>query len=89
MGGRRARLPPWDFTARPGATQVDRPARTVVLRPGVLEMMQHMLRAVGRPHREEVVIVVAEGPAATHGDEPGIPDLGEDHSRSGMSVIST
>jgi hypothetical protein len=25
------------------------------------------------------VIVVLEGPAATDGDEPRIPDLGEDH----------
>jgi hypothetical protein len=25
------------------------------------------------------MIVVLEGPAATHGDEPRIPDLGEDH----------
>jgi hypothetical protein len=38
-----------------------------------------VLRAVGRPHREKAVIVVLEGPAATHGDEPRIPDLGEDH----------
>jgi hypothetical protein len=26
------------------------------------------------------VIVVLEAAAATHGDEPRIPDLGEDHS---------
>jgi hypothetical protein len=25
------------------------------------------------------MIVVLEGPAAAHGDEPRIPDLGEDH----------
>lgn len=37
-----------DLTPRPGPPQVDRPARTIVLRPCLLEVMQHMLRAVGR-----------------------------------------
>jgi hypothetical protein len=41
--------------------------------------MQHVLRAVGRPQREKPVIVVLEDPAATHGDEPRVPDLGEYH----------
>jgi len=38
-----------------------------------------MLRAFGRPHREELVIVVLETAAATQCDEPEISDLGEDH----------
>jgi hypothetical protein len=63
----------------PGAPEVDRPARTIVLRPCLLEVVQHVLRAVSRLHREKTMIVVLEGPAATHGDEPRIPDLGEDH----------
>jgi len=68
-----------DLTPRPGTPQADRQSRTVVPRPSFLEVVQDMLRAVGRPHREEAVIVVPEAAAATQGDEPGIPDLGEDH----------
>jgi hypothetical protein len=45
----------------------------------LLEVIQDVFRAVRRPHREKAMIIVLEGPAATHGDEPRIPDLGEDH----------
>ena len=79
VAGRRAGLSPRDLTQRPGTSEVDRPTWTVVLRPCLLEVVQHVLRAVSRPHREKTMIVVLEGPAATHGDEPRIPDLGEDH----------
>ena len=79
MAGRRAGLCPRDLTPRPGTPEVDRPTWTVVVRPCLLEVVQHVLRAVRRPHREKTMIVVLEGPAATHGDEPRIPDLGEDH----------
>jgi hypothetical protein len=57
----------------------DRPTRTVVRRPYPLEVGQHMLRAVRRPHAEPTMIVVLEGPATAHRDEPRVPDLGEDH----------
>jgi hypothetical protein len=79
MAGRRAGLPPRDLTPRPGTPKVDRPTWTIVLRPLLLEVVQDVLRAVSRPHREKTMIVVLEGPAATDGDEPRIPDLGEDH----------
>jgi hypothetical protein len=36
-------------------------------------VVQHVLRTVGRPQRQETMIVVLEGPAATHGDEPRGP----------------
>jgi hypothetical protein len=68
-----------DLTPRPGTPHVDRPARTIVPRVCLLEVVQHMLRAVGRPDCEEAVVVILEAAAATHGDEPRIPDLGEDH----------
>jgi hypothetical protein len=38
-----------------------------------------MLGTVGSPDREEPMVVVKQCPAATHGDEPRIADLGEDH----------
>ena len=80
MAGGGAGHSPRDLTPGPSASQVDRPSRTVVPPPRLLEVVQHMLRAVGRPHREQVVIVVIEAAAAPHGDEPWVPDLGEDHA---------
>ena len=79
MAGGRPGHCPRDLTSRPGAPELDRPTWPVVIRPLPLEVVQHVLRAVGRPHREKAMVVVLEGPAATHGDEPGIPNLGEDH----------
>jgi hypothetical protein len=79
MAGRSAGLSPRDLTPRPGTPEVDRPTWTAVLRPCLLEVVQDVLRAISRPHRETMMIVVLEGPAASHGDEPRIPDLGEDH----------
>src|SRR5664279_388690 len=79
MAARRASLSPRDLTPRPGPPKVDRASRTVVLGPRLLEVVQHVLCARGRPHREKTMVVVLEGPAATNGDESRIPDLGEDH----------
>ena len=52
VAGRGAGLRHRDLTPRPGAPQVDRPSRTVVPRPRLFEVVQHVLRAVGRPSRE-------------------------------------
>src|SRR6185369_12598693 len=79
MAGRRARLCPADVTPGPGTPELDRPTWTLVLRPRLFEVVEHVLGTVGCPDRETAMIVVLERPAATHGDEPGIPDLGEDH----------
>ncbi len=80
MAGRSAGLCPRDLTPRPGTPHVDRMTWTVVLRPRVFEMVQHVLRAVSRPDPQKAVMVVLEAAAATHCDEPRIPDLGEDHT---------
>ena len=88
MAGRRAGLSPRDLTPRPGTPEVDCPTWTVVLRPCPLEVVQHVLRAVGRPHREKTVIVVLEGPAATQRDEPRVADLGEDHQFARLALVS-
>jgi hypothetical protein len=79
MAGRRAGLCPRDITPRPGTPEFDRPTWTIVFRPRLLQMVQPVLRAVSRPDGEKAVIVVLEATAATHGDEPRIPDLGKDH----------
>jgi hypothetical protein len=36
------------------------------------------VRAIGRPHCKKAMIGVLKGAAATHGNKPGVPDLGED-----------
>jgi hypothetical protein len=87
MARRRAGLSPRDLTPRPGTPEVDRPTWMVVLRPCLLELVQHVLRAVSRPPREKTMIVVLEGPAATDRDEPRIPDLGEDHQLPARSWV--
>jgi hypothetical protein len=48
-------------------------------------MVQDMLGAVGRPDRQEAMVVVLEAAAATHRDESRIPDLGKDH-QSALAV---
>ena len=78
MAGRRTGLSPRDLTPRPRPGEVDRPTWTIVLRPCVLEVVQHVLRAVGGPRREKTMIVVFEAPAATDRDESRIPDLWKD-----------
>ena len=88
MAGRRAGLSPRDLTPRPGTPEVNRPTWTVVLRPYLLEVVQHVLGAVSRPHREKTMIVVLEDPAATHGDESRIPDLGEDHQSAHLALVA-
>jgi hypothetical protein len=79
MAGRRASLGPPDLAPRPGPPKLDRAPRTVVLGSGLLEVVEYVLRTVGRPDRESVVIVVLERPSATDGDQARIPDLGKDH----------
>ena len=64
---------------RPGTRRFDRPARALVPGARLLEEVQDVLRAIGRPHGKKAMIGVQEGAAATHGDEPGIPVPGEDH----------
>ena len=79
MAGRCAGLLPRDLAPRPGAPEVDCPTWSRVLGPCLLEVGQHVLRAVSRPDCKKAVIVVLEAAAATHGDEAPIPDFGEDH----------
>jgi hypothetical protein len=79
MAARSAGVPPGDLASRPRTPKVDRTSRTIVPGLGLLEVVEHVLRAVSRPDRQEVMIVVLEAAAATQGDEPRIPDLGEDH----------
>jgi hypothetical protein len=79
MPGRRTGLCPAGLATSPGSPELDRPTWTVILRPCLLEEVQHVLRAVSRPDRQKAVIVVLEAAATTYGDEPRIPDPGEDH----------
>jgi hypothetical protein len=51
-------------------------------------VVEHVLRAVSRPDREQVMVVVLEAAAATDRDEPRIPDLGEDHQSAQLAAVS-
>ena len=53
-------------------SRFDGSMRPVVIGLHILEEMQHMLCAVGRPYRKQMMIGVLEGTAATHGDEAGV-----------------
>jgi hypothetical protein len=54
-----------DLAPCPGARQFDRSPRTIVARSRLLEIVQHVLRAIRGPHGEEVMIGIREGAAAT------------------------
>ena len=82
-----ASLPPRDLTARPGTPEVYRPTRAIVLRTRLRKVVQHVLRAIRRPYREEMMVVVLERPATTYGDETGIANLGQDHAIGGLPVV--
>jgi ATP-dependent DNA ligase len=66
--------PNWLFEVKWDGFRVE-----AVVDAGATRIWTRVLRAVGRPRGEQAVVVVLEGAAATHRDEPGIPDLGEDH----------
>jgi hypothetical protein len=65
-----------DLASRPSARQFDGSMRPVVIGLHFLEKVQHMLCAIGRPYRKQMMIGVLEGTAATHRDEPGVSLLG-------------
>ena len=67
-----------DLPAYPRPPELDRAARTIVVRTLALEQLQDVPGAVGRPDGEEAVGVVVERPAATDRDEPRVADLRED-----------
>jgi hypothetical protein len=69
----------WYFTSRPGVDQVNRLARTFIVRLRFLEEVQHMFRAGRCPERKKMVIGIAQGAATTNGDKSGIAGLGKNH----------
>jgi hypothetical protein len=86
VSGRRVRVAgcsaghrPRDVAPCPRTPEVDRSTWPVVIRPHLLEMVQHVVRAVSRPAGETMMIVVSENATAAHCDEPRIANLREDH----------
>lgn len=55
--------------------------RASVVRSVLLEEREHVLGAVGGPPRQQLVVGVGERPAAPDGDEPCVPERGQDHAR--------
>jgi len=72
VAARRTGLRHRDLAPRPGAHQFDGSTRPVVIGLFLLEEVQHMLCAIGRPDRKQAMVGVLEGAAATHSDEPGV-----------------
>ena len=58
------------FTAGPGAGQFDRSTRPVVVRPRLFEVMQYVVRTVGRPYGEKLMVRVRQSAATAHRDKP-------------------
>src|SRR6266513_507917 len=79
MATRRASVGHFDLAARPGAGLLNRPTRSLVLRPSRLEPVEDVLRARRRPQGEELVIRIGEGPTAADRHEARVSDLREDH----------
>lgn len=63
----------------PGVRFLDRSAGSMVVGSNVLEMMEHMFCAVGRPNGQEVVVGIQQSAAATHSDQSGVALRREDH----------
>jgi hypothetical protein len=70
-----------DLTARPGSAEVDRPTRTLIVRSHVLEVLQDMLGAGGRPQGKEPMIRVGERPTPTDGHQTRIAHPRENHTQ--------
>src|SRR3954468_13165109 len=79
MAGRCASLRHLHLATHPGASMLDRLARSWVLRLSRLEQVKDVLRARCRPKSEELVIRIGEGPTAADRDEARVSDLREDH----------
>ncbi len=97
MPARRSRVGHANFPARPGSGELDRTARAIVARADTIEVVQHVLGAVGGPHGERVMVRVLERAATPNGDEPRVAILAEDHlglqasamrqARSGQTTV--
>jgi hypothetical protein len=68
-----------DLAASPCPDLLDRLTRPRICGPLRLEKVQNVLRARGRPQRQEPVIGIRERPPAADGDEPGVTVFGQDH----------
>jgi hypothetical protein len=70
--GGRAGLSHCNLTPCPSARLFDRSAWTVVTGLRLFEEVQHVLRAIGRPHCKKAMVGILEGAAAMQSDEPGV-----------------
>ncbi len=79
MSGGGASLRHRHFATCPGARLFNRPARTVIIGLFLLEEMQHMLRAIRCPQRNQAMVGVLQEAAAPYGNQPGISNLAKNH----------
>ncbi len=81
MATRRASLGHRDLAACPGSPEFDRPTGTVVTWARPLEVVQDVLRVVGGPQGDELVIGTGERPTGAARHETRVADFAEDHTQ--------
>ena len=75
------------LASRPRTCLLDRPARALVSRTHLLEQMQHVFSAIGRPRGEKPVIRVLQLAATANGDEPRVAFLGQDQRFTNLGYL--
>jgi hypothetical protein len=58
----------------------------MIVRSNLLEMVEHMFRAIGRPKGQEVVVIIQQRAAAAHGDESGVALRLKCYTRAGRGT---
>jgi hypothetical protein len=79
--GRFARVTHFHLAANPSPRCLYRPTGSTVVRSDLLEVMKHMLCAVGRPKGQELVVAIRQSATATHGNESRITLRRQDYAR--------
>ena len=78
--GRSARVTHLQLAANPSARCLYRATGSTIVRSDLLEVMKHMLCAVGRPKGQELVVAIRQSATAAHGNEPWITLRRQDHA---------
>lgn len=72
----------------PRSRRVDRVPWASIRRLAVLEEMQYVFRALGRPQRQQLMIRICKRPATADRDQARVADLGEYHAISVPVVLA-
>jgi len=84
--GCRARLRHRDLAPRPRSRLLDCLSRSGIRRLHRFKQRQYVLRAVRCPLSEKPMVSMLQSTAAANRDEPGVANLGEDHTAADLSL---